>query len=212
MEIDIKRKNKKVEYYSIEASSQYDVNRLDNVQKIGTVYLMNKNNHSLMELSEMELKKYFTKSKEELIQVLQEAIELNKADYDQRNEEIIINAINDKFDEEFQNTNFIKFVDIVDEFPENPNTGEIYGLRVNDSIAYYIYLNDRFFALIGKDQFEQTYYNKEVLNSKFEELNSKLSGMIDVIDNITENTITKEDLSGYLEKLNELKEMLPFNL
>jgi len=208
MEIDIKRKNKKVEYYSIEASSQYDVNRLDNVQKIGTVYLMNKNNHSLMELSEMELKKYFTKSKEELIQVLQEAIELNKADYDQRNEEIIINAINN----EIENSNFIKFIDIVDEFPENPNTGEIYGLRVNDSIAYYIYLNDRFFALIGKDQFEQTYYNKEVLNSKFEELNSKLNGMIDVIDNITENAITKEDLSGYIEKLNELKELIPSSL
>ena len=209
MEIDIKKNDHGVEYYSIEKSSQYDVNKLDNIKNIGTIYLMNKNNNSLMEISEMELKRHFTKSKDELIKVLQEAINLNKADYDERNEEIIFNVIDNKLSSEFENVNFVKFVNIVDELPENPNTGEIYGLRLNDVITYYIYLNDRFFALIGKNQFEETYYNKEALNLKFEELNSKLNEMIETIDNITENSITQEDLQQYLEKLNELKEMIP---
>lgn len=208
MEIDLKRNGKKVEYLSTEKSSQFDVNKLEGVKRVESVYLMKESDSSLSRVSESELKTYFTKNKNELIKILNEAILVNKKDYEEENNKFVSDTINELFNNEFGSYNVVKYVGHVESLPETSKSGEIYSITEGSQINYYIYLNNGYFALMGKDYFEQNYYNKEVLNLKLEDLNSKLNEMIKSVDLTEKNAISKDDLDAYLLKLEELKEKL----
>lgn len=208
MEIDIKKSNNSVDYISTETTSKFDVNKLRDIEKVGSVYIMNEKNSVLTKKSETELKQYFTKSKNELISVLNEAIKINKNDYFDENNRIINEEINNKLSTELDISSMIRFKGYVTNLPDHPLNGEIYALNTNDVITYYLYLNGIFFAMISKSQLENNFYKKEVLNSKLDELNSKLHQMIGTIEGVSENAISKNDLNRYISKLDELKNQL----
>lgn len=208
MEIDVKRSNNKVNYISTETTTDFNVNKLDGVEKVDSVYLYNEKTNSLNKKSEREIKRYFTQSKDELLTILNEAININKFDFLEENKKIINKSLDERLSNTLNVENVIRYVGIVDELSKNPLDGEIYGLKHNNQVIYYLFLNGTYFVMMSKEQMDKNYYKKEELNSKLNELNSTLLDLTKSLDVINEDSISKDDLSNYMSELEKLTAQL----
>lgn len=210
MEINGKKNgNKDYEFLSVEGSNSFDMNKLPNVKSIGSVYFLNKENNVLTRKSETELKQFFTKSKDELISVLKQITEINKADFREENQQLIKSLIPDELQKLLnldENKYIITFEGNVNELPENSETGKIYGLIGEDNkITYYLYLKDNYVILADKSYYEENFYNKNEVNLKLLDLNSKLNVILSSLESTINNTISKSEFNEFITKMNLIK-------
>lgn len=207
MEIDI-NKDENVNFISSETSTKYDVNKLNGVSNISQIQLMNNKNKTLVNQSEIEFKKYFTENKTELINALNEIILLNKKSLNEETINLINNSINQKIQSIFNNGYYLKYKGSVNTLPLHSENGNIYELINDNKKSYHIYLNGSYLQLVDSNYYNEMYYNKEALNSKLRNLNLKLNNLLEIVENIKQNSITNDDYTKLLNKISDLKNML----
>ena len=207
MEIDIKKnKNKELDFLSVEKSDGFNVNRLQGIKNIESTYFLNKANNILTKKTETELKQYFSKNKDELISILKQILEINKNDFKEENHQLLKTLIPKELQRLLnlsEENCVITFSGNVNELPENPETGKIYGLIGEDNkITYHLYLKDGFIVLLDKEYYDDAYYKKNEVNSKILELTLQLNEILEVLESTINNTISKTELNEFISKMN----------
>lgn len=209
MEIDVKKNiNKDFEFISVEGSNSFDVNKLQGVKNVGSTFILNKSNNVLTKKTELELKQYFSKNREELISILKQILEINKNDFKEENENLLKSLVSSELDE-FLNNNtgyFVSFNGNVNELPENPKTGEIYGLIGEDEqITYYMFLEDKYVILLDKKYYDENFYNKTEINFKISDLSNQLNEILLSLESKLNSLISKDDLNKILTKISAME-------
>lgn len=207
MNIDVKKnKNKEKDFIAVEASNGFDVNRLSGIKNIESTYILNKANNVLTKKTESELKQYFTKSKDELISILKNILEINKNDFKQENEQLLKKLVSEELEKTLnldENKYIITFEGNVNTLPENPGTGKIFGLiGENNEITYHLFLNDNYVVLLDKKYYDENYYKRNEVNSKILNLKTKLDEILLKAEFNIHNTISKEDYDNLMTKIN----------
>lgn len=208
MEIDVKKNiNKDFEFISVEGSNNFDVNKLQGVKNIGSTFILNKTNNVLTKKTETELKQYFSRNREELISILKQILEINKNDFKEENENLLKSLVSSELENFLNKSGYvISFNGNVNELPENPKTGEIYGLIGEDEqITYYMFLEDKYIILLDKKYYDENFYNKTEINFKISDLSNQLNEILLSLESKLNSLISKDDLNKILTKISAME-------